>query len=176
MDLNQWKRVRYRVIVEGVSKRSVMREEGLHWETLERMLNNEAPPGYQRAAPPKGRKLDEYIPWLEEVLRADQSYPRKQRHTIKRLHERLRKALPNGGRKRRRLAIAPQGTFFGRQPAGAVGGDPQGAEDLGGEGIARHQVRALRNDSGTCQAGDPGDALAIFRAARKDPHRGVEKK
>lgn len=90
MDLNQWKRVRYRVIVECVSKRAVMRAEGLHWDTLQRMLNNEAPPGYQREAGSKPGKLDEHIPWLEEVLRTDQSYPRKQRHTIKRLHERLR--------------------------------------------------------------------------------------
>ena len=38
MDMEQWARVRRKVLVDGRSKRSVMSEEGLHWETLQKML------------------------------------------------------------------------------------------------------------------------------------------
>jgi len=34
MDMEQWARVRRKVLVDRQSKRSVMLEEGLHWETL----------------------------------------------------------------------------------------------------------------------------------------------
>lgn len=37
MNLETWARVRRKVLVEGRSKRSVMAEEGLHWETLQKM-------------------------------------------------------------------------------------------------------------------------------------------
>lgn len=90
MDIKQWKRVRHKVLVEGQSKRSVMREESLHWETLQKMLEHSAPPGYRRTAPKKPTKLDPHIPWIEELLRADEEVHRKQRHTIKRIYERLK--------------------------------------------------------------------------------------
>ena len=61
MDINQWKRVRHKVLVEGQSKRSVMRSN-LRWETLQKMLEHSAPPGYRRTAPKKPQKLDPYVP------------------------------------------------------------------------------------------------------------------
>ena len=37
MNMEQWARVRRKVLIERQSKRSVMREEnGLHWDTLQR--------------------------------------------------------------------------------------------------------------------------------------------
>jgi hypothetical protein len=46
MNLETWARVRRKVLVESRSKRSVMAEEGLHWETLQKMLAHASPPGY----------------------------------------------------------------------------------------------------------------------------------
>jgi len=37
--------VRRKVMVDGRSKRSLMAEEGLHWETLQKMLAHSRPPG-----------------------------------------------------------------------------------------------------------------------------------
>ena len=34
MNMEQWARVRRKVLVDKQSKRSVMSEEGLHWETV----------------------------------------------------------------------------------------------------------------------------------------------
>ena len=86
--MKQWTRVRHKVLRDKQSKRSVMREEGLHWETLEKMLAYSQPPGYRRKKR-RGRKIDPYVGWIEEVLKADRNVPRKQRHTAKRLYQRL---------------------------------------------------------------------------------------
>ena len=71
--MKQWTRVRQRVLRDKQSKRSVMREEGLHWETLEKMLAHSRPPGYRRKKR-RGRKIDGYVGWIEEVLKADRKY------------------------------------------------------------------------------------------------------
>ena len=57
MDMDQWARVRRKILMEGRSKRSVMREENLHWETLQKMLAHSRPPGYRRVKRPE-RKID----------------------------------------------------------------------------------------------------------------------
>ena len=88
MDIEQWARVRRRVLVDGRSKRSVMSEEGLHWETLQKMLSHSRPPGYRRVKK-RGRKIDGHVEWIRGVLESDRQVPRKQRHTAKRMFERL---------------------------------------------------------------------------------------
>lgn len=50
-DMEWWESVRRRVLVEGVSKRQVMRETGIHWETLRKILAFSSPPGYRLAKP-----------------------------------------------------------------------------------------------------------------------------
>jgi len=54
------------------------------------MLEPPEPPGYRRAAAPRTRKIDKVMPFLEAMLEADRTAPRKQRHTSKRIYERLR--------------------------------------------------------------------------------------
>ena len=49
-----------------------------------------APPGYRRKAPPKRPKLDPLVPVIDAILKADTEAPRKQRHTARRIFERLR--------------------------------------------------------------------------------------
>ena len=80
MNMEQWARVRRKVPVERRSKRSVMSEEGLHWETLQKMLAHSRPPGYRREKK-RERKIDAYAEWAREVLDRDREVPRKQRHT-----------------------------------------------------------------------------------------------
>ena len=60
--MKQWTRVRQRVLRDKQSKRSVMREEGLHWETLEKMLAHSRPPGYRRK---KRRTQDRWVCGLD---------------------------------------------------------------------------------------------------------------
>ena len=77
MNIETWARVRRKVLVEGRSKRSVMAEEGLHWETLQKMLAHAAPPGYRQSVK-RGRKIDVHADWVGGVLDADGLVPRTQ--------------------------------------------------------------------------------------------------
>ena len=96
MDMAQWARVRRKVLIEGRSKRSVMEEEGLHWETLQKMLAHSSPPGYQHVNK-RVRKIDAHAEWIEALLDSDREVDRKQRHTAKRIFDRLKDERGYGG-------------------------------------------------------------------------------
>ena len=89
MEMEQWARVRRKVLVEGQSKRSVMSAEGLHWETLQKMLSHSQPPGYRRSKK-RERKIEPHEEWIRGVLEADRDVPRKQRHSATRIFDRLK--------------------------------------------------------------------------------------
>ena len=83
-------RVRRAVMVEGKSIREVSREFGLHRDTVRKMLTYSVPPGYRRQTPPRRPKLEPYTGVIDRILEDDLARPRKQRHTAKRIFERLR--------------------------------------------------------------------------------------
>jgi transposase len=88
-DMEQWSEIRRRVLVEGVSRRQILRETGMHWQTLQKILQHSEPPGYRQSRPRRRKKLGPYLPRIEQILKEDQTLPRKQRHTSKRIWERL---------------------------------------------------------------------------------------
>ncbi|MGA2891045.1 MAG: IS21 family transposase [Terracidiphilus sp.] len=83
-------RVRRAVRVEGRSQRAVAREFGLSRETVRKMLQYAVPPGYQRQQPIKRPKLDPWLGVIDAILEDDKQRPAKQRHTAKRIFERLK--------------------------------------------------------------------------------------
>ena len=83
-------RVRRAVMVEGKSIREVSREFGLHRDTVRKMLAYSVPPGYRRQTPPRRPKLEPFTGVIDRILEDDLRRPRKQRHTAKRIFERLR--------------------------------------------------------------------------------------
>ena len=83
-------RVRRAVHVEGRSQREVAREFGLARKTVRKMLAYSVPPGYQRSKPVRRPKLGPWQGAIDAILCEDKSRPRKQRHTAKRIFERLR--------------------------------------------------------------------------------------
>jgi transposase len=83
-------RVRRAVRVEGRSQRAVAREFGLSRETVRKMLQYAVPPGYQRQQPIKRPKLGPWLGVIDAILEDDKKRPVKQRHTAKRIFERLR--------------------------------------------------------------------------------------
>ena len=83
-------RVRRAVYVEGKSERQVAREYGLARETVRKMMQYSAPPGYRRQQPAKRPKLDPWVGVIDAILKEDRERPRKQRHTSKRIYQRLR--------------------------------------------------------------------------------------
>ena len=79
--------IRERVGSGKVSKRAILRETGMHWKTLKKILTHSEPPGYRlRKARPQ-QKLGPYQERIEQILKEDQLLPRKQRHTAKRIWE-----------------------------------------------------------------------------------------
>jgi transposase len=82
--------VRRFVFVEGRSRREAARVFGLSRETVSKMCRFSAPPGYVRARPAAKPKLGPLIGVVEAILEADRTAPVKQRHTAKRIFERLR--------------------------------------------------------------------------------------
>ena len=96
-NMEQWLQIRRRVLREGVSKRQILRETGMHWRTLEKILGHASPPGYQRSKPPQKPKIDPYLGRIAEILESDKHIHRKQRHTAKRIWERLQEEGFTGG-------------------------------------------------------------------------------
>ena len=83
-------RVRRAVRVEGKSQRAVAREFGLSRDTVRKMLQYAVPPGYQRQQPIKRPKLGPWLGVIDAILEEDKQRPSKQRHTAKRIFDRLR--------------------------------------------------------------------------------------
>jgi hypothetical protein len=76
-------------LVEHVSKRQVLRETGMHWRTLEKILANPEPPVYRDPTSRARPKLGSYLDRIARILEEDQGCPRKQRHTAKRIFDRI---------------------------------------------------------------------------------------
>ncbi|NIV46276.1 MAG: IS21 family transposase [Gammaproteobacteria bacterium] len=83
-------RVRRACRVDGMSKREAARVFGIDRKTVDKMLSYSVPPGYRRQRPPRRPKLDGYTAIIDRILEEDSQVPRKQRHTVKRIFERLR--------------------------------------------------------------------------------------
>ena len=95
--MEDWSEIRRRVLVEGVSRRQILRETKMHWLTLKTILEHSEPPGYRQQAPRPRKKLGAYLERIQQILKEDQAMPRKQRHTAKRIWERLRADGFTGG-------------------------------------------------------------------------------
>jgi hypothetical protein len=71
--MNDWTEIRRRVLMEGVSWRQILRETGMHRQQQPRLW----------------KKLGAFVERINHILKDNQAMPRKQRHTAKRIWERL---------------------------------------------------------------------------------------
>jgi transposase len=85
-----WKDVRRQVLTGELSQRAAMKQYGLGWHTLKKILTHDEPPGYRLSQPRKKRILEPFLPIIRQILEDDRQAPRKQRHTAHRIFERLR--------------------------------------------------------------------------------------
>ena len=74
--------------VEGLSVRALAKRHQVHRRTVRQALSSAVPPP-AASRRWKTRKLDRYWDVIDEMLRADLTAPRKQRHTAVRVHSRL---------------------------------------------------------------------------------------
>ena len=96
-NMEQWLEIRKRVLRDGVSKRQILRETGMHWTTLEKILQHSCPPGYQRTQTPGKPKIGPYLERIHQILEQDKYARKNQRHTAKRIWHRLQEEGFTGG-------------------------------------------------------------------------------
>ncbi|MFI6278053.1 hypothetical protein [Streptomyces sp. NPDC050988] len=72
----------------GMSMRALERKYGVTWQTVRKALDLVWPEP-RKKLPRRPTRLDPYKPLIDEVLRRDLDAPPKQRHTAKRVFERL---------------------------------------------------------------------------------------
>lgn len=92
-----WAAIRQRVLVEGVSQRQILAETGIHWQTLKKILSMSEPPGYRLQKQRQRPKLGPYLDRIQQIIEEDRGVPVKQRHTAKRIFERLKDEGYSGG-------------------------------------------------------------------------------
>lgn len=73
-----------------MSQREAARHFGVSRDSIRKMLSFSVPPGYRRSAPVRRPKLDGFTEIIDGWLEGDRGVHRKQRHTAKRVFERLR--------------------------------------------------------------------------------------
>jgi transposase len=83
-------RVRRVIQVDGMSIREAARQFGLARKTIRKMLAYSIPPGYDRKKPAVKPKLGPWLGIIDQILEDDLTQPKKQRHTAKRIWERLK--------------------------------------------------------------------------------------
>ena len=74
---------------EGMSARAAAKHFNISRGTVEKMLAFSVPPGYRREKPIRRPKLDGFTEFIDAWLEADKAVHRMQRHTAKRIWERL---------------------------------------------------------------------------------------
>jgi transposase len=89
-DMEFWKEVRRQVLTGQMSQRAACKKYSPGWHTLKKILAHAEPPGYRASQPRPKRKLESFLPIIQQILADDRQAPKKQRHTAKRVFERLR--------------------------------------------------------------------------------------
>ena len=102
-----WSEIRREVLTGALSKRAAIAKYKVGWHTLKKILAHDEPPGYRQAKQRPKPKFDVFLPLIRQMLEDDGKAPPKQKHTARRIFERLRHAaaavrardwLPLGGR------------------------------------------------------------------------------
>jgi transposase len=85
-----WTEIRRRVLTGELSMRQACSEYGLNFRTVRKIVRHPEPPPFRAAAPRARPVLGPYLPIIGQILEDDHHAPPKQRHTARRIYERLR--------------------------------------------------------------------------------------
>ena len=67
-DMEWWAKIRLEVLRGERSKQEALRREGIHWETLKKILEHSEPPGYRmKQARPKP-KIGSYLEQIAQII------------------------------------------------------------------------------------------------------------
>ena len=82
--------VRRDCLVNGMSIRAAAQKYKLHRKTVKKMLDNPIPISYKKTQSTKKQMLKIYQEFIDAVLVVDKSRPKKQKHTMRRIYDRLK--------------------------------------------------------------------------------------
>ena len=88
--MEKYKQVRLACLRHGMSQREAARQFGVDRKVIRKMLDHAEPSGYRRSKPAPRAKLDGFTEIIDHIFAGDKKVPKKQRHTAKRIFERLR--------------------------------------------------------------------------------------
>jgi transposase len=88
-DVVQWSKIRHRILVQGISRRQVVRETGISWQTVSKMLAHTHP---QPHAPRRRnyRKLGPHIASIHRMLQENATLPPPARLSMRAIYEHIR--------------------------------------------------------------------------------------
>jgi len=89
-EVNQWMRIRQRVLTEGISLRQIERETGMSRKTIRKTLEFPVPPGYRRRKAMNRPKLGPYLEVIDQIVKQDAGQPEEQQHTARWIWEWLK--------------------------------------------------------------------------------------
>ncbi len=82
--------IRRRVPADGLSGRAACREHKIHRKTLDKILDDTEPPGHRRTRPRRPSIGEPLPPVVHQALEDDKKASKRQRHTARRIFDRLR--------------------------------------------------------------------------------------
>jgi transposase len=90
LTVDDYELIRRKHLVDGQSQREIARELGYARNTVAKAIAHPIPPGYRLNQPRAKPKIDAFKAIIDAWLEADRAVQRKQRHTARRVYERLR--------------------------------------------------------------------------------------
>lgn len=88
--VNMYAQVRIDCLVEGLSMRQASQKYGVDRRTIKKMLGNAIYKGYCRTKEVKRPRIEGFTEFINDIIEKDKTSPKKQRHTIQRIYDRLR--------------------------------------------------------------------------------------
>ncbi len=89
-DMEKWTEIRRDVLTGRLSRREAVKKYNLNFRTIQKALRSEEPPEHRKKVEREKPVIGPFIPIIYEILEADKKVHKKQRHTGKRIFERLR--------------------------------------------------------------------------------------
>lgn len=90
LTVNHFEIIRRKVLLDGLSQRDVARELGHSRKTVAKAMEHAVPPGYRMGKARACPLMDRFRPLIEQWMESDKTAPPKQRHSARRMFERLR--------------------------------------------------------------------------------------
>jgi transposase len=85
-----WSEIRRRVVTGEISLRQACSEYGLNFRTVRKIVRHTEPPPFHAPPPRPKPVLGPFLAIVQQILDDDHHAPPKQRHTARRIYERLR--------------------------------------------------------------------------------------